>query len=72
MTSFTLVIAATAFLSGAAAAVFLMIVIGIRRADRPRRQPGPRNTPLDAVTRTMLGTTGSWPNGPALGDHEAE
>jgi hypothetical protein len=68
MTSFTLVIAAAAFLSGAASAVFLMIVIGIRKADR-RRLPGAQNAPLDAVTRAMLGT-GTWPNGPSLGDHE--
>jgi hypothetical protein len=71
MTSLMLVIAATAFLSGAAAAVFLMIVIGIRKADRPRRQSGTQNTPLDVATRTMLGT-GTWPNGRALGDHEAD
>ena len=70
MTSFVLVIAVTAFLSGAAAAVFLMIVIGIRKADRPHRLPGPQDAPLDAVTRAMLGTR-NWPNTPASDDREA-
>ena len=67
MASLMLVIAVTAFLSGAATAVFVMLVIGIRKADRPRSLPGARSTPLDAVTRTTLGA-GTWPNGSALGD----
>jgi hypothetical protein len=64
------VIAVTAFLAGAAAAVFLMIVIGIRKADHPRRATTPRDNPLDAATRTVLGAR-NWPDGPALGDHHA-
>jgi hypothetical protein len=71
VTSFTLVIAVTAFLAGAAAAVFAMLVAGIRKADRPRSLPGPQNTALEAVTRTMLGA-GTWPNRPAPGDREAD
>ena len=71
MASFTLIIAATAFLAGAVAAVFLMIVIGIRKADHPHRLPRAQETPLDAVTRTILGA-GTWPNGSTLGDHEAD
>ena len=45
MASFALVIAITAFLAGAATAVFVMLVIGIRKADRPRAGPPTRNTP---------------------------
>jgi hypothetical protein len=69
MTSFTLVIAGTAFLAGAAVAVFLMIVIGIRKADRPRHQSG-RNVPVDAFTRNFLGAS-PWPGSPVVhGDRE--
>jgi hypothetical protein len=67
VTAFVLVIAATAFLAGAATAVFVMLVIGIRKSDRPRTRPPARITPLDAVTRSTL-AVGTWPNGPALGD----
>jgi hypothetical protein len=70
MTSITLVVAVTAFLAGAAAAAFLMIVIGIRKADRPRRAPSPQDAPLDAATRAVLGTR-NWPDGPGLGDRHA-
>jgi hypothetical protein len=61
MFSFTLVIAVTAFLAGTAAALFAVVVIGIRRNDRPRCQAVPRNAPLDSFTRVMLGTR-TWPN----------
>ena len=65
MTSFTLVVAVTAFLSGAAAAVFLMLVIGIRKADRPppsRRPdcPAGRGSPDRAGLRQLAG----WPRRP--------
>ena len=70
MASYALVIAVTAFLAGAATAVFVMLVIGIRKADRPRRLPGPQDAPLDAVTRAMLGAR-NWPNTPASDDREA-
>lgn len=70
MTSFTLVIAVTAFLAGAAAAAFIMIVIGIRRVGHPR-MPRSANTPLDVFTRTTLGTR-TWPNGAGLDDRHTE
>jgi hypothetical protein len=70
MASYALVIAVTAFLAGAATAVFVMLVIGIRKADRPRRGPDARNTPLDAATRSML-RANTWPNNPVVhGDRE--
>jgi hypothetical protein len=62
-----LVIAGTAFLAGAATAVFVMLVIGIRKADRPRTLPGGPTTPLDAVTRSTL-RAGTWPDGPSFKD----
>jgi hypothetical protein len=70
MASLMLVIAVTAFLSGAVSAVFVLLVIGIRKADRLRSPRNVGGTALDAVTRTTLGA-GSWPNGPASGDREA-
>jgi hypothetical protein len=69
MASYVLVIALTAFLAGAASAVFVMLVVGIRKVDRPRTGPRARGTALDAVTRSTLGA-GTWPNGPALGDRQ--
>lgn len=69
--AFCLVIAVTAFLAGAATAVFTMLVIGIRKSDRPRGLPPARSTPLDAVTRSTL-AAGTWPNGPALGDRKSD
>lgn len=64
-----IVIAITAFLVGAASAVFIMLVIGIRKADRPRSSASVDSNPLDTFTRTTLGA-GTWPNGPSLGDRE--
>jgi hypothetical protein len=64
MISFTLVIAITAFLVGVASAIFLMLVIGIRKGDRARCLPDAQNTPLDTITRTMLGAR-TWPSIPA-------
>jgi multisubunit Na+/H+ antiporter MnhB subunit len=69
MASYVLVIGLTAFLAGAASAVFVMLVVGIRKVDRPRTRPRARGTALDAVTRSTLGA-GTWPNGPALGDRQ--
>ena len=72
MTSLGLVLVVTAFLSGAACAVFVMVVIGIRKADRPWHLGRGRDTATGAVTRTMLGT-GTWPNVPvAFGNHDEE
>ena len=60
----------TAFLAGAATAVFVMLVIGIRKADRPRPAARAANTPLDAATRSMLRAS-TWPNNPVVhGDRE--
>ena len=70
MASYALVIAVTAFLAGAATAVFVMLVIGIRKADRPHRRAADRSTPLDAATRPML-RANTWPNNPVVhGDRE--
>ena len=72
MSSLVLVIAVTAFLSGAACAVFIMIVVGIRKGDRPWHLRGGRDTAASAFTRTMLGTR-TWPNIPvAFDDREEE
>ena len=43
------------FLSGAAACVFVMLVIGIRRGDRARHLADEPGTHLDALTRSVLG-----------------
>jgi hypothetical protein len=64
MTSFVLVVAAIAFLSGGVAAVFVMLVIGIRKG--PRRLPSQRNNPLETVTLATLGAN-AWPCNPV--DH---
>jgi hypothetical protein len=70
MASYVLVIAITAFLAGAATAVFIMLVIGIRKADRPGRLSTTENTPIDAATRSML-RANTWPNNPVVhGDRE--
>jgi hypothetical protein len=70
MASYALVIAITAFLAGAAAAVFIMLVVGIRKADRPRCGPVGRCTPVDAATRSIL-RANTWPNNPVVhGDRE--
>jgi hypothetical protein len=65
MTSLILVIAVTAFSAGAAAAVFLMIVIGIRKADHPRRAPTPRTShstrPAEQCWAPGTGRTGPPP-----------
>jgi hypothetical protein len=70
MASFIVVITVIAFLSGGVTAVFIMLVIGIRKGDRPRRLSGPCNTPLDTFTRTTLGAS-TWPGSPVVhGDDE--
>jgi hypothetical protein len=68
MTSFVLVVAGIAFMSGAVAAVFIMLIIGIRKGDRRLR--GGRSTPLGALTRTALSAS-TWPSNPVVhGDRE--
>ena len=72
MSSFDLVIALTAFLSGAASVVFVMIVVGIRKGDRPWHLRGAGDASLETFTRTVLGTR-TWPNVPvAFDDREEE
>jgi hypothetical protein len=61
----TLVLAV--FLSGAAAGVFVMLVIGIRRGDRARHLADEPGTHLDALTRSVLGV-GVRTTGPASDD----
>jgi hypothetical protein len=43
------------FLSGAVAGIFTVLVIGIRRGDRTHRLTDEPGTPLDALTRSVLG-----------------
>ena len=70
MASYALVIAITASLTGAATAVFIMLVVGIRKADHPHRRPIGRSTPMDAATRSIL-RANTWPNNPVVhGDRE--
>jgi hypothetical protein len=63
MASLMLVIALTAFLAGAATAMFLMLIIGIRRGDRPERILQPSSSSLEARTRSVIGS-GTWPHVP--------
>ena len=49
------IIAIAAFLSVAAAVVFVMLVIGIRKGDRARHLSDAPDTALDALTRSFLG-----------------
>ncbi len=44
-----------AFLSGAVASVFIMLVIGVRRGDRAHHLADEPGTHLDALTRGVLG-----------------
>jgi hypothetical protein len=71
MTSLGLVLVVTAFLSGAASAVFIMVVVGIRQGDRPWHLHDVHDTAAGAVTRTMLGTR-TWPNVPVAFDNREE
>ena len=58
-----LVIAAVAYLAGAASAAFLMVVIGIRKGDRPERILGSRSSRPEARARRLL-HSGAWPDVP--------
>jgi hypothetical protein len=58
-----LVITAVAYLAGAASAVFLVIVIGIRKNDRPERIVGSRSSRSQACSRSAL-NSGTWPDIP--------
>jgi hypothetical protein len=58
-----LVIAAVAYLAGAASGAFLLVVIGIRRGDRPERIIGTRPCTSGDFTRRVL-HSGNWPDVP--------
>ena len=58
-----LVIALVAYLSGAASAAFLMIVIGIRRGDRPERILDSASNQPETSARRFL-HSGTWPDAP--------
>ena len=62
-----LVIALVAYLSGAASAAFLMMVIGIRRGDRPERILNSASSQPEASTRRLL-HSGIWPDVPVYRD----
>lgn len=71
MASFVLVITLTAFLGGAGTAVFVILVIGIRKGDRPERILENRHSQIDACTRSVL-HSGTWPNVPVYRDEREE
>jgi hypothetical protein len=58
-----LVITAVAYLAGAASAVFLVTVIGIRRGDRPERILNAGSSRSQACARSVL-HSGTWPDIP--------
>jgi hypothetical protein len=65
-----LVIALVAYLSGAVSAAFLMIVIGIRRGDRPERILDSASSQPEATAR-RLSHSGTWPDAPVYrADHD--
>lgn len=71
MAPFVLVIALTAFLAGVGAAVFIILVIGIRKGDRPERILENRHSLIDNCTRSVL-HSGTWPNVPVYRDEREE
>ena len=65
-----LVIALVAYLSGAASAAFLMVVIGIRRGDRPERILDSASSQPEDHARRLL-HSGTWPDAPVYrADHD--
>jgi hypothetical protein len=49
------VMAVPAFLTGAAIGAFLLMIIGVHKGDRARHLSDAPETPLDALTRRVLG-----------------
>ena len=49
------VMAVAAFLTGAATGAFFLAVIGVHKGDRSRHLSDAPGTPLDALTRRVLG-----------------
>jgi hypothetical protein len=68
MTLAVSVLALAVFLSGAVSGVLVMLVIGIRRGDRAHHLADEPDTPVDALTRRMLGV-GVRTSCPAGNDH---
>ena len=58
-----LVIAAVAYLAGAASAIFLVAVIGIRKGDRPERILNAGSRWSESCSRRMLNSR-TWPDVP--------
>jgi len=58
-----LVIAAVAYLAGAASAIFLVAVIGIRKGDRPERILNAGSHWSESCSRRMLNSR-TWPDVP--------
>jgi hypothetical protein len=58
-----LVIGAVAYLAGAASAAFLMVVIGIRKGDRPDRILDSGSSGPETCARRLL-HSGAWPDAP--------
>ena len=58
-----LVITAVAYLAGAASAVFLVTVAGIRQGDRPERILNASSSRSGACARRVL-HSGTWPDNP--------
>jgi hypothetical protein len=48
-----------------------MMVVGIRKVDRPRDLPPARTSPISAATGSVL-KAGTWPNKPGLSDRESD
>jgi hypothetical protein len=57
------VITAVAYLAGAASAIFLVTVIGIRKGDRPERILNAGSRWPEACSRRVL-SSGTWPDIP--------
>jgi hypothetical protein len=55
------VLLAVAFLLGAGAGIFLLVIINIHRVDRAKSLHHAPRTHLDAATRRLLGASGCTP-----------
>jgi hypothetical protein len=53
--SYEYVMAIAAFLAGAAVGAFFLVVIGVHKGDRARHLSDGPGTPLDTITRRLLG-----------------
>jgi hypothetical protein len=55
MTAAVVTLVISAVLSGAVIVVFVMLVVGIHAGDRPRRLTDAPHSPLESITRAVLG-----------------